>query len=176
MLIASQGALAEWPELSAPTDLRHPQARRREEVCSGARLALLGPFAWVLRISTLIDTPVAAVGVRVGQVAGGREEDHGLGDFAEARGPPDGQPHDQEEPHEPGKMPTRLGWRKATGITPIHRTHGLRADQLSAPNLLAGTARLHPPPPAATGTANAAGEFGAIACSGTAGVARWFDA
>jgi hypothetical protein len=47
---------------------------------------------------------IAAVGVGVGKVAGGREVDDGLGDFTEAGSHPDGQPHDEEEPHRPGTI------------------------------------------------------------------------
>lgn len=61
---------------------------------------------------------VTLIGVRVGEVAGGREVDDGLGDFTKTGSHPDGQPHDEEEPHERSNIPTRVGWRKAVNPYP----------------------------------------------------------
>jgi len=56
---------------------------------------------------------VAVIGIRVGEVARGREVDRGLDDLAESGRQSEREEHDQQEPHRLHFIPTRRGDRKA---------------------------------------------------------------
>jgi hypothetical protein len=68
---------------------------------------------------------VTVIGLGVGEVTGRREVDHGLGDFTEAGSHPDGQAHDEEEPHRPSILlgsgrdrnrPVLVAWRRSEPV------------------------------------------------------------